>query len=114
VLRDPQRAHPVPASAGYDPRSTHRRREQHTGKGIDREPEDDFSSLRLPAGQVVTVIIFIAVGIGLLALIAIAVGIIDAAQAPKRRMVAAERRARWEATRQPEYYGGIDDSWDDD
>jgi hypothetical protein len=62
------------------------------------------------------VITFIAVGIGALALIAIAVGIIDAAQAPKRRMVAAERRARWEAVHRHDEHESVlvDDSWSDD
>lgn len=60
-------------------------------------------------------ITLIAAGIGLLAVIAIAVGIIDAAQAPKRRMIAAERRARWEAARQHEYSPAhVDEDWDDD
>ena len=60
-------------------------------------------------------IILIVGGIALLAVIAIAVGIVDAAQAPKRRMIAAERRARWEASRQREYAPAlVDDDWDDD
>ena len=58
-------------------------------------------------------ITFIVAGIVLLALIAITVGIVDAAQAPKRRMLAAERRARWEATRTYEPVL-LDDQWDDD
>ena len=63
----------------------------------------------------VTVISFIVAGIVLLALIAITVGIVDAAQAPKRRMQAAERRARWEATRPYELEPALlDDPWDDD
>jgi len=61
------------------------------------------------------VITFIIGGIALLVLIAIAVGIVDAAQAPKRRMLAAERRARWEASRRREHISvPIDDDWDDD
>jgi hypothetical protein len=59
------------------------------------------------------VITLIIAGLVLLALIAITVGIVDAAQAPKRRMLAAERRARWEAAR-PYEPAGIDDPWDDD
>lgn len=54
-------------------------------------------------------------GLALLAVIAITVGIVDAAQAPKRRMIAAERRARWEASRQREYTPAlVDDDWDED
>jgi hypothetical protein len=61
------------------------------------------------------VITLIVGGIALLAVIAIAVGIVDAAQAPKRRMIAAERRARWETSRQREYAPAlVDDDWDDD
>ncbi|MHA6628331.1 hypothetical protein ACU61A_23070 [Pseudonocardia sichuanensis] len=60
-------------------------------------------------------ITFIVAGIVLLVLIAITVGIVDAAQAPKRRMLAAERRARWEATRRYEFEPALlDDPWDDD
>jgi hypothetical protein len=64
---------------------------------------------------VVTVITLIAAGIGLLVVIAIAVGIMDAAQAPKRRMIAPARRARGAAPRQHEYSPAhVDDDWDDD
>jgi hypothetical protein len=67
-------------------------------------------------------ITMIAAGIGLLVLVAIVVGIVDAAQAPTWRQVAAERRARWEA-KQPQLHGldqhagpyaYDDESWDDD
>jgi hypothetical protein len=73
-------------------------------------------------------ITLIAAGIGLLILVAIVVGIVDATQAPEWRRIAAERRARWEA-KQPQLHGldpyagsqfhddidDIDDeSWDDD
>lgn len=67
-------------------------------------------------------IILIAAGIGLLILVAITVGIVEAAQAPTWRQIAAERRARWEA-KQPQphgldpYAGSAsydDESWDDD
>ncbi|WP_143517202.1 hypothetical protein [Pseudonocardia sp. MH-G8] len=61
------------------------------------------------------VIVVIVAGIVLLALIAIIVGVVDSAQAPRRRMLAAERRARWEATRTYEFEPALlDDPWDDD
>ena len=56
-----------------------------------------------------------AIGIGLILVIAIVVGIVDAARASAWRAIAAERRQNWEA-RRPEYHG-IDDrdpEWDDD
>jgi hypothetical protein len=70
-------------------------------------------------------IILIAAGIGLLILVAITVGIVEAAQAPTWRQIAAERRARWEAKQpqphgldpyagSPSYDDSDDDSWDDD
>ncbi len=67
-------------------------------------------------------ITLIAAGIGLLVLVAIVVGIVDAAQAPTWRQIAAERRAQWEA-KQPQLHGFDpyagphpydDESWDDD
>jgi hypothetical protein len=71
-------------------------------------------------------ITLIAAGIGLLILVAIVVGIVDAAQAPTWRQIAAERRAQWEA-KQPQLHGPdphagpyfydddtYDESWDDD
>jgi hypothetical protein len=72
-------------------------------------------------------IALIAAGIGLLVLVAIVVGIVEAAQAPTWRQIAAERRARWEA-KQPQLHGvdpyagshfyddsdDDDESWDDD
>jgi hypothetical protein len=67
----------------------------------------------------------VAAGIGLLVLVAIVVGIVDAAQAPAWREIAAERRARWEAKRPQlrgrEPYEALypdddreDNTWDDD
>jgi hypothetical protein len=47
------------------------------------------------------VITLIVAGIGLLVLVAIVVGVVDATQAPKWREIAAERRARWEAKQPP-------------
>jgi hypothetical protein len=64
-------------------------------------------------------ITLIAAGIGLLILVAITVGIVEAAQAPTWRQIAAERRARWVA-KQPQHAGSPphddvdDESWDDD
>jgi hypothetical protein len=59
---------------------------------------------------VVTVITLIAVGIAFIVVVAIVVGIVDAAQAAAWRSVAAERREQWEAKHgrrspQPEYHG---------
>jgi hypothetical protein len=72
-------------------------------------------------------ITLIVAGIGLLVLVAIVVGIVEAAQASAWRQIAAERRAQWEA-KQPQPHGGLDpyagpqshddvyedESWDDD
>jgi hypothetical protein len=68
-------------------------------------------------------ITLIVAGIGLLVLVAIVVGIVEATQAPTWRQIAAERRARWEA-KQPQPHGldphagsqhyDHDESWDDD
>ncbi|HLU56255.1 MAG TPA: hypothetical protein VKZ81_12415 [Pseudonocardia sp.] len=66
-------------------------------------------------------ITLIVAGLGLLVLVAIVVGIVEAAQAPAWRRIAKERRARWEA-RQPQLHGHAaygpyaydDESWDDD
>ncbi|HEX2289915.1 MAG TPA: hypothetical protein VHH53_06920, partial [Pseudonocardiaceae bacterium] len=49
-------------------------------------------------------IILIVAGIGLLVLVAIVVGFVEATQAPTWRQIAAERRARWEA-KQPQLHG---------
>lgn len=67
-------------------------------------------------------ITLIVAGIGLLVLVAIVVGIVEAAQASTWRQIAAERRAQWEA-KQPQPHGldqypghhpDDDESWDDD
>ncbi|WP_214406152.1 hypothetical protein [Pseudonocardia lacus] len=58
----------------------------------------------------------IVAGILVIAVVAIVVGIIDAAQAPMRRQVAAERREKWEE-RVRELHGGVEapePDWDDD
>jgi hypothetical protein len=74
-----------------------------------------------------TDIAVIAAGVVFLVLVAIVVGIVDAAQASRWRRIAAERREEWEA-RQPQlqgadsnaaghYYTADPDdteSWDDD
>jgi hypothetical protein len=66
-------------------------------------------------------IILVVAGIGLLVLVAIVVGVVDAAHAPAWREIAAERRAHWEAKqRQPHGFDPYadtrrdDESWDDD
>ena len=71
-------------------------------------------------------ITLIVAGFGLLILVAIVVGIVEATQAPTWRQIAAERRAQWEA-KQPQLHGldpyagpqsyddlDEDESWDDD
>ncbi|MBC8091968.1 MAG: hypothetical protein H7Y15_08535 [Pseudonocardia sp.] len=58
------------------------------------------------------IISLIVGGVGLIALVAVIVGIVDARQAPTWRHVAAERRDRWEG-RQPEFHGAYYDSDDD-
>jgi hypothetical protein len=58
----------------------------------------------------------IVAGIGLILIIAVIVGIVDARQASTWRRVAAERRRNWEA-RRPEFHQGDGhdaESWDDD
>lgn len=61
-------------------------------------------------------IVTIVAGVGFIVLVAIVVGIVDAVQAPARRLTAADRRQNWEA-RQLEFHG-VDatdvDNWDDD
>jgi hypothetical protein len=59
------------------------------------------------------VITLILVGLAALALLAVVVGVADAAGRVTARERAAERRARWEA-RRPQFHGVDDDAWDDD
>jgi hypothetical protein len=67
---------------------------------------------------VIIMITYFAIGIGFLVVVAVVVGIADAAQAAAWRQVARERRERWEA-RQPQYHGydqadhGYDEEDDD-
>lgn len=49
-------------------------------------------------------IAMVVVGVGLLVVMAIVVGIVDATQTPARRHIAAQRRRDWEA-RQLEFHG---------
>lgn len=60
-------------------------------------------------------IVLIAAGVGFILLLAIVVGIIDAARAPEWRRVAAQRRRDWEA-RQAGHDVELQyvDSWSDD
>lgn len=55
----------------------------------------------------------ILAAVALIALLAIAVGITDAAQGPARRMRAVERRERWEASHRYVVHGP-DEGWDED
>jgi hypothetical protein len=57
-----------------------------------------------------TVAIVVLVGLGVLAVIGVVVGIIDAAQSRAWRRVAAERRRNWEVRQGGGYY----DSWGDE
>ena len=60
--------------------------------------------------------VMIVFGVLLLMVVAIFVGIVDAAKAPAWRQVAADRRRQWEI-RQPEFHG-IDasdtEAWDEE
>ncbi len=60
-------------------------------------------------------ITLILAGLAALALLAVVIGVTDAAGGPAARERAAERRAHWEAHR-PQFHGGADDDreWDDD
>lgn len=58
-------------------------------------------------------IMLIAAGLGFIAVVAIVVGIVDAAQSSAWRRVAAERRESWEARHQPEFHGIEPHGYDD-
>lgn len=58
-------------------------------------------------------ITFILAAVALIAVLAVVVGIADAAGRPAARMKAAERRERWEA-RRLSYHGPSDEAWDED
>ncbi|GAA3218058.1 hypothetical protein GCM10017691_00550 [Pseudonocardia petroleophila] len=58
-------------------------------------------------------IALIVAGIALIALIAVVVGIVDAAHAGAWREIAAQRREQW-LSRQPEFHGVDPDAWDED
>jgi hypothetical protein len=61
-------------------------------------------------------IALLVTGIALIVVLGVVVGIVDAAQAPTWRQVAAERRAKWEE-RVRELHGGVEapePDWDDD
>jgi hypothetical protein len=62
---------------------------------------------------VIVPIVIVLVGLGVLAVMGVVVGILDAAQARAWRRVAAERRRNWEV-RQAASSGRSDDSWGDD
>ncbi|MBW0113926.1 hypothetical protein [Pseudonocardia abyssalis] len=55
----------------------------------------------------------IIVGVGIIGLIAVVVGIVDAAQASAWREIAAQRREQW-LHRQPEFHGVDPDARDED
>ena len=58
----------------------------------------------------------IGAGVAFILLVAIVVGIVDAAHASSWRQVAAERRQRWEEARSLEYHGSPrePEGWDED
>ncbi|WP_300012481.1 hypothetical protein [Pseudonocardia sp.] len=58
------------------------------------------------------IVLLIIGGLALIALIAVVVGIVDAAHARAWREVAADRRGEWEA-RRPEFHGPYE-AWDED
>jgi len=57
-----------------------------------------------------TVLTLVLVGLGVLAVIGVVVGVMDAAQSRAWRRVAAQRRRNWEVRQG----GGYHDSWGDD
>ncbi|WP_181780850.1 hypothetical protein [Pseudonocardia pini] len=57
-----------------------------------------------------SVLVLVLVGLGVLAVIGVVVGVMDAAQSRAWRRVAAERRRTWEVR----HGGGYHDSWSDD
>lgn len=63
-------------------------------------------------------VLLIVAGIGMIALIAVVVGVVDAAQAAAWREIAAQRRENWHARqphdRLPEFHGVEPDAWDED
>lgn len=75
--------------------------------------EEDPSIGRGPREVVPVTITLIVAGILVIALIAVVVGIVDAAQAGTWREIAAQRRRQWLA-RQPEFHGVDGDAWDED
>lgn len=58
-------------------------------------------------------VLLILAGLCMIALIAVVVGIVDAAQAAAWREIAAQRRENWDA-RRPEFHGVEPDVWDED
>lgn len=56
---------------------------------------------------VIAAVAMIAIGVGVILVIAVVVGIVDAANAPVWRQVARERRQRWESR-------SVSRGWDDD
>jgi hypothetical protein len=65
---------------------------------------------------VITAVLGIGAGVAFIVLVAIVVGIVDAAHASSWRQVAAERRQRWEEARSLSYHSSPRDpeSWDED
>lgn len=59
----------------------------------------DATAAGVEEKEVAPVITLIALGIGFILIVAIVVGVVDAALAPAWRRVAAERRDNWEARR---------------
>ncbi len=53
----------------------------------------------------ITALFEIGAGVAFIVVVAIVVGIVDAARASAWRQVAAERRRRWEEARDLEYHG---------
>ncbi len=64
----------------------------------------------------IAAVLGIAAGVAFIVVVAIVVGIVDAANAASWREVAAERRQRWEEARRLSYHGPSRESegWDDE
>lgn len=58
----------------------------------------------------------IGAGVAFIVMVAIVVGVVDAARASSWRRIAAERRQRWEEARSLEFHGAPrePESWDED
>jgi len=82
------------------------------GKELDDDDVSGEHSRHATPRQVVAMITLVLAGLGVLVVLAVVVGVVDAAMASGWRRVAAERRENWES-RQMQHHG-IDHSADVD